>query len=246
MLVVEAEEKIEVESESSPRAVIIIPARMASKRLPGKPLMMAGGKSLVHWTYLQAMKTICKRVLVATPDREIASHCREQGIPWRPTSDQHPNGTHRCWEAFSQMRDDAGIELIVNWQVDAVSVDPDDANRMLRLGGELSTLVHPLCSRMEDRNQTKVVHSSGRCHWFMRNPFPNAGSHIGVYAYSPRMLRELQNYSATEYARMEGLEQLTWIEQGHRIAPVKVDHDAREINSEEDWAWFRQLKETDQ
>jgi len=229
-----------------PKAVIIIPARMASKRLPGKPLLTAGGKSLVHWTYLQAMKTRCNRVVVATPDREIGEHCQENGIPWRPTRDDHPNGTSRCLEVVQQMKEDSKIELVLNWQVDEPLIEPRDANLLLCwYPSGLATLVYSVCYRMEDVHQTKVAYSYQKCHWFTRCPLTEAGSHIGIYAFSPALLEILCDLEITRFAGEEGLEQLTWVERGFQITPVEASFDARGINTEEDWEAFKVSKEKD-
>ena len=242
---VESEAKEQVEDAGSrPKAVIIIPARMSSRRLPGKPLRMVGGKALVHWTYLQAKKTKCSRVMVATPDRVIANYCQDNSIPWRPTRDDHPNGTSRCLEVIQQMREKSGIELVVNWQADEPLAEPMDVNLLLRrCSSGLATLVYSVCHRMNDTNQTKVVYSYQRCHWFTRSPLAQAGAHIGIYAYTPAMLSALCDLEVTKRARAEGLEQLTWIERGFQITPVEASFDVRGINSEEDCEEFKRIKE---
>lgn len=161
--------------------------------------------------------------------------------------DDHPNGTSRCLEVVRQMREDSGIELVLNWQVDEPLVEPRDANLLLRrCPSGLATLVHPVCYRMEDKHQTKVVHSYQRCHWFTRNPLTEAEAHIGIYAFSLAVLKTVCDLETTRHARVEGLEQLTWIERGFQITPVEASFDARGINSFEDWEAFKTLKEKEE
>lgn len=194
--------------------IIIIPARMDSKRLPGKPLMDIAGRPLLQWTYDAACLTQADRVYVATDDDEIVIYCGNNDIDFIVTEKEHPNGTSRCKEALEQlMLQHKDIKKVVNWQVDEPMVEPDDVNKLLKnettpLG--IDTLV------VENKSNdafTRAVYSeiSKMCHWFSRVKISN-WQHIGIYAYNRDTLRILPKLSVSSYAVRASLEQLTWLE----------------------------------
>jgi 3-deoxy-manno-octulosonate cytidylyltransferase (CMP-KDO synthetase) len=227
------------------KTLVVIPARMASKRLPGKPLLMAGGQALVHWTYAQAKNTKADHVVVATPDREIGRYCRDNDITWMTTSEDHPNGTSRCWEIVEKSK--VEFDRVVNWQVDEPCVNPSDVDMLLkpRRLGEVGTLAFPACHFPHDPNVVKVVYSCGKCHWFSRAPMRGAGTHIGVYSFSPSDLSKLAMQKPSCYGRAENLEQLTWMETGYELWLWEVGGDGPplSVNSQDDWDRFKELVE---
>lgn len=228
------------------RSIVVIPARMRSERLPGKPLLEAAGKSLVRWTYEQAKKTDADYVIVGTPDREIARHCQDNGMTWMVTSGEHANGTSRCMETYSRLRPEvkACVRTVVNWQVDEPLIPPGCVDGLLRQRmGSIGTLVHPTVPLDSDRNQVKVVYSHNKCHWFSRAPMRGAGVHVGVYAFCPFLLQMVSLMKVSKHAEAEGLEQLTWVENGIVINPTEIETLPLSINSAEDWERFKAMKE---
>jgi len=227
--------------DKAPVDVIIIPARMESKRLPGKPMLMVGGKALVEWTYLRA-KRVGIPVVVTTPDREIGQYCQEHNMTWIPSADHHFNGTSRCHEAVDRMT--VKVRRVINWQVDEPFVEPEDVKRMLegsedRFQGRklVRTLVHSKYPG-DMPGAVKVLYSDYFCHWFTRYPIPIAGLHIGVYGYSKDVLQSLFRMVPSEHSKRESLEQLTWLEQGAFIKPIVVERACPSINTLNDWEIF--------
>jgi len=232
----------------SRKTSIIIPTRMESERLPGKPMLTAAGKPLVHWTYLQAKKTDADYVVVATNSREVAQYCQENKLSWKATSDRHPNGTSRCMEVFSRMKPwmREAVKTIINWQVDEPLIPPGNVDRLLcQRVGTIGTLVCPNRPEEDDCNQVKVVYSQNKCHWFSRAPMAGAGIHVGIYAFCPALLQMVSLMEVSKYAEEEKLEQLTWVEGGFVVHPIEIETLPLSINSAEDWEKFKTMKESE-
>jgi 3-deoxy-manno-octulosonate cytidylyltransferase (CMP-KDO synthetase) len=237
---------LRIEKSRRGKSLIVIPARMASKRLPGKPLLMAGGQALVHWTYAQAKQTKADHVVIATPDREIANYCQENGLTWMTTAEDHPNGTSRCWEIVSRSK--VEFDVVVNLQTDEPCVSPEAVDFLITKTGEaghgINTVIHPDCNTEQsfDINTTKVVFSNGKCHWFSRGLMRGAGVHVGAYSFTTHKLSTVTK-TPSKYAEAESLEQLTWIEAGEQIGYVEVDKVPLSINTEKDWKKFKEMVE---
>ncbi len=233
------------------RCVAIIPARMASRRLPGKPLMEVGGKALVHWTYDRA--TGCEEienVIVATPDREIGRYCQEHGLFWRPTRDDHPTGTHRCAEVIRQMKRNAdNVDVVVNWQVDEPLVPAKWVhNLVFRLRTLEATGIATITTKWEERNTPEdenmvkaAVTEGGKALWFSRAPMRGARPHVGVYAFRREVLEELEKLSPTKLGEAESLEQLAWLEHGYEIRTIQIPDLCLSINTQWEWLEFRRM-----
>ncbi len=227
--------------------IIIIPARMDSKRLPGKPLLEAGGKTLLRHMYDLAMKTSADKVYVATSDDKIYDFCGEHFINCRKT-EECPSGTHRCIKTANilELEDN---DTVVNLQCDEPFIDPSDIDLLFDRIEEDPDYIYTLTSylneiRRFDKNSTKVViFINDVCHWFSRAPMAGVYYHMGVYAYSVGMLRML-NCPLSVLSQYEGLEQLTWIENGWSIKAVKVNHTYKpSINTQEDFDKFKRIVE---
>ena len=203
------------------KRIIIIPARLASHRFPGKPMAeVKPGVPLVRAVYDRAKQTAADHVIVATPDREVAQYCKDNGMVWRPTRPDHPTGTHRCAEVLRQFKEGVEVSTVVNWQCDEPMVPVDVVNKLLTSEPTITTLVgEDEWGLDSDPNVVKVVvsHISGRCHWFSRAPMAGAFCHCGVYAFDPCILEDLGRLKPTRYSMAESLEQLAWIEHGYVI-----------------------------
>lgn len=243
------------------KSVIFIPARLDSKRLPGKPLIEVGGKALVQWTYERAKQTKADYVFVVTGDAEIQEYCIQNEIPSYCTSKDHPNGTSRCqeaWEKFRNSRRNEAVQVdsIINYQCDEVSVKPADIDRLIETTRnswrdhprrtDVYTLSCPtiITAWQQVPDIVKVARSKyGKALWFCREPMIGADAHIGVYGFSPIFLKEIGKLEPTPLAQSQSLEQLTWLFHDYSIHANRVSEFPLAINSEKDLAEFRRMIE---
>lgn len=235
-------------------AVIIIPARYASSRLPGKPLLHATGKFLIQHCYEQAQKAKrANRVIVATDDVRIAEAVRSFGGEVAMTRADHVSGTDRIAEVAESVE----AEIIVNLQGDEPQFDPAGLDLLIELVSNaktpMATLAVPILDNATYRNPNvvKVVRDDdGRALYFSRSPIPmvrdgdpdfTSGQflqHLGVYAYRRDTLLTLARTPAHALELAEKLEQLRALATGIaiRVGVVPVGH--RGIDTPEDYAEF--------
>lgn len=217
------------------KVVGIIPARYASTRFPGKPLVEIAGKTMIQRVCEQAAKSNLDEVVVATDDIRIADCVRGFGGKVLMTDENHPNGTCRCEEALSQLT--VAYDAVVNVQGDEPFIEPEQINQvidLLKQGAEIATLVKKIEDEqsLNDTNKPKVViGESGRALYFSRQtiPFlrdtPKANwlkttdfyKHIGIYGYQSVVLRKLVQLKPGKLEDLEKLEQLRWLENGFSI-----------------------------
>jgi len=221
---------------------VIIPARYASERFPGKPLADLNGKPLIQHVYEQAKK-VHDHVYVATDDGRIMDAVRAFGGEAILTSATHRSGTDRCAEAARILCDSgSGMDIIINLQGDEPFIQPEQIRLLmgcfLEEGTQIATLANPVKNEQEihDPNVVKVVTAAGHhALYFSRSPIPfirKAGQgnflkhfpflkHIGIYAYRYAVLQEITRLPVSALEKAESLEQLRWLENGYRIL-VKV------------------------
>jgi len=218
---------------------IVIPARMASQRLPGKPLIAIGGQSLIEHVYRQACRAVAQSVVIATDSDEIHAAVEQFGGDAVMTSPDHQSGSDRIAECVDIMGwpDDT---LVVNLQGDEPLMPPaclDQAAGLLHKApdADAASLYWPIDTpgEVHDSNVVKVVVSGeGRALYFSRSviPYPRnvsveaamqAGArwnrHIGLYAYRAGALRAFTKMQASPLENLEKLEQLRFLEAGRRI-----------------------------
>ena len=240
----------------------MIPARLASTRLPGKPLLDVGGKPLIRRVVEQARQIAGARVVVATDAPEIARAVEAFGGETCMTAASHASGTDRIAEAASVLglADD---EIIVNWQGDEPLMPPTlVAAVAARLADDpqaaIATACHPIADLAEfhNPNAVKVVLDGvGRALYFSRAPIPYprdgeppeplariAYRHIGLYAYRAAFVRQFAALPPCALERRESLEQLRALWHGYRIAVVVTDGaPAPGVDTPEDLARVREL-----
>ncbi|RLA80489.1 MAG: 3-deoxy-manno-octulosonate cytidylyltransferase [Deltaproteobacteria bacterium] len=219
------------------RVVLIIPARYASERLPGKPLIEIRGKPLIQYTYERARASSVDDVIVATDDPRILD--RVEGFGGRAvlTSPAHPSGTDRVAEVATRI----DADVIVNLQGDEPLIDPAYIDKAIAPfsqteGIQVTTLVAPLREEeLDDPNVVKVVldHESYAL-YFSRAPIPFSRDdpgkvregvhwkHIGLYAYRRDFLLMITRLPPSPLEEEEKLEQLRVLENGYRIKAVPV------------------------
>lgn len=236
-------------------AVAIIPARYASTRLPGKPLLAGTGQPLIQHVVeaVRGAKRI-RRIVVATDDERIAAAVRAFGGEAVTTRADHRTGTDRLAEAADALglADD---EIVVNVQGDEPEIPAACVDRLVELLAEsgtataMATLITPLpAGQADDPNRVKcVTDRRGRALYFSRAPIPydrdGGGSarhmlHLGVYAYRAAFLKRFTRLAPTPAETAEKLEQLRALEHGFAIATAEVRYDGAGIDTPEDYAAF--------
>ncbi|MGI4736013.1 MAG: 3-deoxy-manno-octulosonate cytidylyltransferase [Janthinobacterium lividum] len=237
-------------------AIGIIPARYASTRLPGKPLVDLGGQSMIQRVVRQAQQAGLARVVVATDDERILTHVHGFGGEAVLTRPDHPSGTDRVWEAFEQLGPPADVSCIVNIQGDEPFVHPEQIRALVALFDQptppdIATLIKPVITDEElfSPHLPKVVTDRhGRALYFSRHPLPYQRQqpaaewlrhhayyrHLGLYAYRPDVLRQLTQLPPSPLEVAESLEQLRWLENGFVIQTAVTELDAFGIDTPED------------
>ncbi|MEO8591227.1 MAG: 3-deoxy-manno-octulosonate cytidylyltransferase [Flavobacteriales bacterium] len=223
---------------SASRTLGIIPARYASSRLPGKPLVDIGGKSMVQRVVEQARKAAgLHAVVVATDDERIADHVRSFGGDAVLTSPDHPSGTDRCFEALIK----AGrthYDAVVNIQGDEPFIEPDQidelCNALVGAPGGIATLAQVVTDDrdLDDPGEVLIATDVNMdALYFSRAaiPFLRDASdqprharfrylkHVGLYGYRADVLEKLVALKPSPLERAESLEQLRWLENGFAV-----------------------------
>jgi 3-deoxy-manno-octulosonate cytidylyltransferase (CMP-KDO synthetase) len=237
-------------------AVIVIPARHASTRLPGKPLLKQTGKYLIQHVYEQACASRADSVIVATDDQRIAHAVASFGGCCRMTRADHPSGTDRVAEVAAGL----DADIIVNLQGDEPMIEPATLDNLAQLlrddpAADMATLAVPIASaeQWRDPNCVKVVRDRrGRALYFSRSPIPHVRDgepdfaarpaeflqHLGLYAYRRDFLLELARQPPEPLEQNEKLEQLRVLALGRVIQVGIVAHAARGVDTPQDYRRF--------
>jgi 3-deoxy-manno-octulosonate cytidylyltransferase (CMP-KDO synthetase) len=211
-----------------PKTLIVIPARMAATRLPGKPLADIAGRPMIAWMVDIARKAGLGPALVAAAEPEIAEAARAAGGEAVLTDPHLASGSDRVFAA-AQAFDPAGVyELVVNLQGDMPTVDPGAIARAAALldksGADIATLVSPsdAASDREDPNVVKaIIAADGRALYFTRAPAPSGPGpvlrHVGLYVFRRAALARFVAAPPSPLEQREKLEQLRALEMGMTI-----------------------------
>lgn len=225
---------------------VLIPARMASSRLPDKPLADIAGLPMVVRVAQRAARSGATRCVVAADDERILRACERHGVAAVATRADHPSGSDRLAEACTRLGLD-GDDLIVNVQGDEPLIEPaliDAVADTLRRhpGCAMSTAAHAIAQREDwfNPNVVKVVlDREGVAHYFSRAPIPwwRDGMdrsdalpdpaplrHVGIYAYRAAFLRRFPTLAPAPTEQLESLEQLRALWHGARIAVHVTPH----------------------
>src|ERR1700733_2982550 len=216
------------------RFSVIIPARFAAQRLPGKPLADLNGKPLILHACDCAKRSGAARVIVATDDARIQQACQQAGVEAQMTLASHASGTDRIAEVVERLDLDES-EVVVNLQGDEPMMPPANIEQVATLlvaGSDMSTLCTPIHDHAEfmNPNVVKVVaDGKGKALYFSRAPIPwnrdgaaanlhEALRHIGIYGYRVGALKQLSAAPPCELEQIEKLEQLRALWLGMSIA----------------------------
>jgi 3-deoxy-manno-octulosonate cytidylyltransferase (CMP-KDO synthetase) len=231
-----------------PSFCIIIPARYASTRFPGKPLADIDGKSMIRRVY-DAARSVggADDVFVATDDVRIQEHASAFAKVIM-TSTEHPSGTDRCAEALAL----AGVscDVVVNLQGDEPFIKPSQVRDLVKLFADtniqIATLKKELfdAEEIENPNVVKVVtdiHDKALYFSRSRIPYqrdnallPKYFKHLGMYAYRTETLMEITQLAPGTLENIEKLEQLRWLENGYHIAVAETHWQSPAVDTPED------------
>ncbi len=235
--------------------LIVIPARYASTRFEGKPLVDIQGKSMVRRVYEQACKAkLASEVVVATDDERIYDHVQGFNGQVVMTSEAHQTGTERCAEVAQA----SNADLVINVQGDEPFIAPEQIDELIRfLKNHPQYEIGTLAKRLElydelcNPNTIKVVFNQvGEAIYFSRHPIPflrgdvienwlnkhTYYKHIGMYGYHRKTLLSIARLSPTPLEQAESLEQLRWMENGISIGITTTTYDTISIDTPEDLA----------
>ena len=221
---------------------VVIPARYASSRLPGKPLLDIAGKPMVIRVSEQARKSGAEAVVIATDFDKIVQVAQEHHVDAVMTRVDHQSGTDRIAEVAQNLNWDNN-DIVVNVQGDEPLIDPALIQEVaLTLAHSRDAVMATACHAIHDEasmlnpNVVKVVmDADGNAMYFSRAPIPyprdeahkqslKAYRHIGIYAYRVGFLKQYAELSVTQLEQIESLEQLRVLHHGYKIAITVTDH----------------------
>jgi 3-deoxy-manno-octulosonate cytidylyltransferase (CMP-KDO synthetase) len=239
----------------------IIPARYASTRFPGKPLVDIHGKTMIQRVYEQAKKTTSlNEVYVATDDSRIYDHVKTFGGNILMTSAGHSTGTERCHEVVEKLvAENMPVDVVINIQGDEPFINPEQIDLLAGCFKypevNIATLIKKINRPEElfDPNTIKVViNSLHNAIYFSRTAIPYMRDkdhetwtlfhtyykHIGIYAYRTESLREITTLQASSLEKAESLEQLRWLENGYEIHTLETEYESHSVDVPEDLTKF--------
>lgn len=231
--------------------LIVIPARMAASRLPGKPLADIAGKPMIAWMVEIAHAAKVGPVLVAAAEEDIAAAARKAGGQAVLTDPALPSGTDRV-NAAADAFDPAGAhDIVVNLQGDMPTMRPQDLLRALDAltpDADIATLVSP-SEEESDRNNPNVVKAiraeDGRCLYFTRAAAPTGDGpvmrHLGIYVYRRAALRRFVAAPPSPLELREKLEQLRALEMGMTITAGVTDDFPKGVDGPDDLESARKI-----
>lgn len=234
----------------------IIPARYASTRFPGKPLVNINGKTMIHNVYIQAKK-VFDVVYVATDDNRISKEIESFGGKYVMTSKKHKSGTDRCAEAIQKIEEAEGREfdVVINIQGDEPFIKTEQLIEIKKCFNkkrtQIATLVKPINNKEDIFNTNKpkvVINKYNEAIYFSRSTIPYIRGHrettwitkhlfykhIGLYGYRKDVLLEITKLEQTPLEIAESLEQLRWIENGYKIKVAFTEHESVSIDTPKD------------
>jgi 3-deoxy-manno-octulosonate cytidylyltransferase (CMP-KDO synthetase) len=231
----------------------IIPARYASTRFPGKPLIDINGKSMIQRVYEQACSSASlDKVVIATDDERIINEIKRFGGEYALTRSDHQSGTDRCAEVALNF---TGFDVIINIQGDEPYIDPIQIDLLSSCFEDqqvqLATLVKKIHTDEELFNQNipkVILNSTQEAVYFSRQTIPFLRNtpqqnwvktfqfykHIGIYGYTRETLLKITQLKPSPLEIAESLEQLRWLENGYKIQTKITDLETIAVDTPED------------
>lgn len=232
----------------------IIPARYASTRFPGKPLIVIEGKTMLQRVYEQAAKSrLLAKVVVATDDTRIYDHVKNFGGHVVMTATDHPSGTDRCLDALQQLNEP--YDYVINIQGDEPFIEPDQIDELAAVLNDGTTELATQMIAVDDhdilfdKGEVKIVlNTNNEALYFSRMVIPFIKGvdekewhkhhpyyrHVGLYAYRADVLKKVAALPVSVLEKAESLEQLRWVENGFSIKCVLTRYESHCIDTPED------------
>ncbi len=235
------------------KVIAIIPARFASTRFPGKPLVDLGGKPMIQRTYERVLAVDgWQRVVIATDDLQIKEAAEAFGAEVIMTRTDHVSGTDRCAEVLSKLGHN--FDYVVNIQGDEPFIEPAQLLELaegFKTNAPILTLIKQITDvdTLLSVNTPKVViNLKGEALYFSRQTIPYLRGipeqdwlsnhrffkHIGLYAYRADVLVELSHLKPSPLELAESLEQLRWLENGYTIQTIETQFETMGIDTPDD------------
>jgi len=237
------------------KAAVIIPARYASTRLPGKPLIEIQGKPIIQWVYERSSQSkLAAQVVIATDDERIYNAVKDFGGEAAMTSAEHKSGSDRIAEIVEK---DPEIDIAVNVQGDEPLIEPESIDKAIQClmddpDTDITTLIREIKDKEEINNPNlvkAVIDNTGRALYFSRATIPYKRTdentkyygHIGLYAYKRNALLKITKLPQTNLEKAECLEQLRALQNGFCIKTVVVDYKPIGIDTPQDVEEFKKI-----
>ncbi|MDR2836861.1 MAG: 3-deoxy-manno-octulosonate cytidylyltransferase [Bacteroidales bacterium] len=243
--------------------IAIIPARYASTRFPGKPLVSINGKPMIQNVYEQACK-VFDSVFVATDDERIENCVKNFNGKVVMTKKKHKSGTDRCAEAIQKIEisENKTFDIIFNIQGDEPFINPEQLLQLKKCFKQKSTQIATLVKHINNQediinpNKPKVIINKkdeaiyfsrsiipyirgvNKTKWITSNKFYK---HVGLYAYRKDILLEITKLPQSNLEVAESLEQLRWIENGYKIKIAYTEHESLSIDTPSDLEQVKQI-----
>ncbi|MEE2705324.1 MAG: 3-deoxy-manno-octulosonate cytidylyltransferase [Pseudomonadota bacterium] len=231
-------------------ALIVIPARMAATRLPGKPLALINNEPMIVHVWKKACQSEVGPVIVACGDIEIKETIEKYGGKAILTDPDLPSGSDRVWRAAQIYDPEGKFNIIVNVQGDQPTLDPSHISRTVDAlrdsGSNMSTLITPINNQREisDPSVIKVAidfqenNKVATALYFSRNPIPHGEGpvyhHVGIYGFTRPSLKKFVSIKPSELEKREKLEQLRALTNGLSISAYMVEHSPPSVDTPED------------
>ena len=222
------------------KTAILIPARLASTRLPKKPLVRLNGTTLVRRVYEASCMKMDYDVFVLSDSRKVTDLFHHEGVYLDDT--EYANGTERCAGAIKDPMFDK-YDQFINVQGDMPDVTQEMIHKcIVSLNQyEVSTVYTEMTEELQnDPNSVKLIRSDHNALWFGRGMTGYGDWHLGVYGYTRRALEVYPGMRVTQEEQVENLEQLRWLKNGWQIGCSSVQYNGVEINTPEDVTKWQQ------
>jgi 3-deoxy-manno-octulosonate cytidylyltransferase (CMP-KDO synthetase) len=237
--------------------ILLIPARMASTRLPNKPLAEIGGQPMIVRVWARAVAAGLGPVVVAAGEPEIVAAVEKAGGRAVLTDPDLPSGSDRIWEALGKVDPGGAHDVVVNLQGDLPALDPEQLKTAVwaleKSGADIGTLAAPISDEAEETNPAVVKavvawdadEMLGRALYFTRVAAPGGEGmlwhHVGLYAYTREALESFVALPPSPLEMREKLEQLRALEAGMSIAVARVDATPLSVDTPADLQRARKL-----